>query len=46
MKTENYSSYTTGRRRREKVVKYLGEMFGDFNQSFHREVTIDRENEQ
>ena len=37
---------TTGERRREKVVNILGEMFGDFNQSFHREVTIDRENAQ
>ena len=37
---------TTGERRREKVVKRLGEMFGDFNQSFHMEVTIDHEIEQ
>ena len=37
---------TTGERRRKKVVKNLGEMFGDFNQSFHREVTTDHENEQ
>ena len=35
---------TTGERRREKVVKNFGEMFDD--QSFHREVRIDRENEQ
>ena len=40
------SSNTAGERGREKFVKNLDEMFGDLNQSFHKEVTIDRENEQ
>ena len=40
------NQFTTGEMRREKVVKNLGEMFGDFDKSFRREVTIDRENEQ
>ena len=37
---------TAGETHREQFVKNLGEMFGDFNQSFHRKVTIDCENEQ
>ena len=41
-----FETQITTREMREKVMKNLGEMFGDFNQSFHREVTIDRENEQ
>ena len=41
-----FELFTTGERRREKVVKNRDEMFGDLNESFHREVTIDREKEQ
>ena len=41
-----WTHYTTGERRREKVVKNIGEMFDDLNQRFHTEVTIDRKDEQ